>query len=87
VVKTVTHEEVTQEELGGAGPHTKKSGVAHRAAANDIEALRDMRTLFDYLPLSNREAPPVRPAHDDRHRDCSALANVVPVEANSPYDM
>lgn len=53
VVKTVTHEEVTQEELGGAKTHTVKSGVAHRASANDIEALHDMRALFDFLPLSN----------------------------------
>ena len=53
VVKTVTHEEVTQEELGGAKTHTIKSGVAHRASVNDIEALRDMRALFDFLPLSN----------------------------------
>ena len=53
VVKTVTHEEVTQEELGGAKTHTVKSGVAHRASENDIEALHDMRTLFDFLPLSN----------------------------------
>jgi propionyl-CoA carboxylase beta chain len=53
VVKTVTHEEVTQEELGGAKTHTVKSGVAHRAAENDVVALQEMRALFDFLPLSN----------------------------------
>lgn len=71
VVKTVTHEEVTQEELGGAKTHTVKSGVAHRAADNDIAALRDMRTLFDFLPLSNEQDPPRRDSDDTRDRSVS----------------
>ena len=88
VVKTVTHEEVTQEELGGAKAHTSKSGVAHRASENDIDALRDMRILFDFLPLSNRDSVPVRPDPvDTRKRSCDALKTIIPIEANTPYDM
>src|SRR5271154_5907530 len=64
VVKTVTHETVTQEELGGAVTHTTRSGVADLAFENDIEALVQVRRLFDFLPLSNREAPPTRPSYD-----------------------
>jgi propionyl-CoA carboxylase beta chain len=62
VVKTVTHEEVTAEELGGATTHTTRSGVADLAFENDVEALLMLRRFFNYLPLNNREKPPVRPA-------------------------
>ena len=60
VVKTVTHEEVTSEDLGGAITHTTKSGVADLAFENDVEALLMMRRFFNYLPSNNREKPPVR---------------------------
>ena len=64
VVKAVTNEEVTQEELGGAKAHTTKSGVAHLAFDNDIEALSKLREFVDFLPLSNRDSVPVRPTED-----------------------
>src|ERR1700760_2578304 len=64
VVKTVTHEDVTAEELGGAVTHTTKSGVADLAFENDIEALIQLRRFMDFLPASNREKPPVRPTED-----------------------
>src|SRR5258707_1796216 len=60
VVKTVTHETVTQEELGGAITHTTRSGVADLAFENDVEALLELRRFIDFLPSSNREKPPVR---------------------------
>ena len=64
VVKAVTNEEVTQEELGGARTHSSKSGVAHRAFDNDVEALEGVRRFVDFLPLSNREEPPSRTTDD-----------------------
>ena len=64
VVKTVTHEEVTQEDLGGASAHTGKSGVAHGAYDNDIECIRQMRRLYDFLPLSNSSGVPEKPIDD-----------------------
>eukprot|EP00937_MAST-01D_sp_MAST-1D-sp2_P005583 g5583.t1 len=87
VVKTVTNEEVTQEELGGAKTHTEVSGVAHLAYDNDVEGLRQMRALFDFLPLNNTEEPPVRASDDDRHRPAEALSRLVPADPNTPYDM
>ena len=76
-----------QEELGGAKTHTVKSGVAHRASENDIEALRDMRALFDFLPLSNEQDPPVRESQDTRDRSVDALDIVIPADSGTPYDM
>lgn len=73
VVKTVTHEEVTMEELGGAKAHTVKSGVAHLAYDNDMEALMNVRTLFDFLPLSNRDKSTTRLSSDSRNRSESSL--------------
>lgn len=87
VVKTVTNEQVTQEELGGAKTHTAISGVAHRAFDNDIEALRGMRKLFDFLPLNNTESPPVIETDDSRHRKVPTLTDIVPPDPNLPYDM
>jgi len=87
VVRAVTNETVTQEELGGASTHTTKSLVAHGAFANDVEALRKMREFFNYLPLSNREAPPTRFTADSPHRACDSLESLVPVDPNIPYDM
>lgn len=87
VVKTVTNEIVTAEELGGARTHTQKSSVADGAFENDIEALEGVRRLFDYLPLNSREKPPVRPFHDDPARIDMKLDTLVPDSAAKPYDM
>ncbi|MBB4008721.1 acyl-CoA carboxylase subunit beta [Allorhizobium taibaishanense] len=87
VVKTVTNEIVTAEELGGAGTHTKKSSVADGAFENDIEALEQVRLLFDFLPLNNREKPPVRPFFDDPARIEMRLDTLIPDSSNKPYDM
>jgi propionyl-CoA carboxylase beta chain len=87
VVKTVTNEIVTQEELGGAITHTTKSGVADLALEDDIEALLQTRRFFDFLPLSNREKPPYRPTHDDAERIENSLDTLVPASAAKPYDM
>jgi propionyl-CoA carboxylase beta chain len=87
VVKTVTNEVVTQEELGGAVTHTAKSGVADVAFENDIEALLATRDFFDYLPLSNRHALPQRPTQDCSDRIEPSLDTLIPDSANKPYDM
>ena len=87
VVKTVTNEVVTAEELGGAGTHTSKSSVADGAYDDDVAALRDIRRLFDFLPLNNREDPPSRPFYDDPSRQDESLDTVVPDNPNLPYDM
>ena len=87
VVKTVTNEIVTAEELGGAGTHTKKSSVADAAFENDVEALAETRRLVDFLPLSNREKPPVRPVFDDPNRIDLSLDTLIPDNPNQPYDM
>ena len=68
VVKTVTNEDITQEELGGADTHCEVSGVAHGAFENDVTALQAVRELFDFLPLSNRDEPEPKPTHDTRDR-------------------
>jgi propionyl-CoA carboxylase beta chain len=87
VVKTVTNEIVTAEELGGARTHTQKSSVADGAYDDDIEALEQTRRLFDFLPLNNREPAPVRPFHDDPARLDMRLDTLIPDSANKPYDM
>ena len=87
VVRTVTNEVVTQEELGGAATHTAKSGVADRAFDNDIDALLAVREFFDYLPLSNRVAVPERPSLDPWDRTIASLDTLIPDSANKPYDM
>ncbi len=87
VVKTVTNEIVTQEELGGAITHSTKSGVADLACENDIEAIFTTRRFFNFLPLSNREAVPFRPSHDDPSRVDMSLDTLVPTNANKPYDI
>ena len=87
VVKTVTREEITQEQLGGAVTHTTKSGVADLAFDNDVVALHQVRRFFDFLPLSNREKPPVRPVYDDAERIEMSLDTLVPANPNTPYDM
>ncbi len=87
VVKTVTNEVVTAEELGGATTHTKTSSVADGAFENDVETLAEVRRLIDFLPLNNREKPPVRPFFDDPARIEDSLDTLVPDNANTPYDM
>jgi len=87
VVKTVTHETVTHEELGGAVTHTTRSGVADLAFENDVEALLQTRRLVDFLPASNRQKPPVRPCTDPVDRLESSLDTLVPANPNKPYDM
>ena len=87
VVKTVTNEVVTQEELGGASTHTVKSGVVDGAFDNDIETLMQIRRLYDFLPLNNGEAPPRRDSFDDPQRVEASLDTLVPSNANKPYDM
>jgi len=87
VVKTVTHEEVTQEELGGAVTHTTKSGVADKAFDDDAEALLMLRRFIDFLPANNREQPPVRPTPDLGDRIETSLDTLIPDDAAKPYDM
>jgi propionyl-CoA carboxylase beta chain len=87
VVKTVTNEQVTAEELGGATTHTRKSSVADAAFENDVEALAEVRRLVDFLPANNREKPPVRPFFDEPDRIEPSLDTLVPENANTPYDM
>ena len=87
VVKTVTNEEVSAEDLGGAKIHTSKSSVADGAYDNDIDALNELRRLIDFLPLSNKSGVPERPAHDERNRVEKSLDTLVPDNPNAPYDM
>jgi propionyl-CoA carboxylase beta chain len=87
VVKTVTNEQVTAEELGGAVTHTRKSSVADAAFENDVEALIEVRRLVDLLPMNNREKPPVRPFFDDPGRLEPSLDTLIPDNPNTPYDM
>jgi propionyl-CoA carboxylase beta chain len=87
VLKTVTHEEVSKEELGGAETHNSKSGVAHFIAPDDREGLRMIRALLSYLPQNNREDPPLRPTNDPDDRADVELDSLVPAESNIPYDI
>ncbi|XP_046900626.1 propionyl-CoA carboxylase beta chain, mitochondrial [Hypomesus transpacificus] len=87
VVKSVTNEDVTQEELGGAKTHTAVSGVAHRAFENDIDALLNLRDFFNFLPLSNKDLPPVTECHDPSNRLVPGLDTIVPLETTKAYDM
>ncbi len=87
VVKTVTNEIVTAEELGGAKTHTSKSSVADGAFENDVECLAAMRRFFDFLPLNNREKPPLRPFFDDPNRVEPSLDTLIPDNPNKPYDI
>ena len=87
VVKTVTHEVVSHEELGGAVTHTTRSGVADLAWENDVEALAQTRRLMNFLPASNRENPPVLETSDPFDRVEPALDTLVPSNPNKPYDI
>ncbi|MFZ6184952.1 acyl-CoA carboxylase subunit beta [Nannocystis pusilla] len=87
VIKTVTHEEVTKEALGGAATHNEKSGVAHFACPSEAAAAAMTRELLGYLPSNNMEDPPHRPTADDPNRATPELADFVPVDASRPYDI
>jgi acetyl-CoA carboxylase carboxyltransferase component len=87
VVKTVTGEEVTFEELGGAMTHNSKSGVAHMAASSEADCLYLIRELFSYLPSNNMEDPPFKAGNDDALRTERALNELVPHNPNKPYDI
>ena len=87
VVKTVTNETVTAEELGGASVHTTRSSIADKAFDNDVEALLQMRRLIDFLPSSNTSAIPEIPYTDDAERHDHSLDTLIPANPNQPYDM
>src|ERR671914_752167 len=87
VIKAVTGEEVTQEELGGAMSHARKSGVAHFVAADDEDCLAQIRYLMSFLPSNNFESPPYFPPTDDPMRSCDELLEMMPDSSNKPYDM
>src|SRR5438552_16144332 len=87
VIRTVTHEEVTQEELGGADTHNTRSGVAHFEGADEAETLAMVRELLSFLPPNNLEDPPVVATNDPPDRRDPALATIVPDNPNKPYDM
>ncbi len=87
VIKTVTHETVTKEELGGAMTHNSKSGVAHLMGDDEEKTLMLIRELTGFLPSNNMEDPPVRPSGDDSDRQDESLQNLVPADPNKPYDM
>ena len=87
VIKTVTHEDVTKEELGGSMTHNSKSGVGHFVAADDKECVQMIRELMSFLPQNNREDPPRRECTDPVDRADPALDTIVPAESNQPYDI
>jgi len=87
VIKTVTHEEVTKQELGGAMTHNEKSGVAHFVSRDDAECLAMIRELFSYLPSNNLEDPPRRATNDPWDRASTALNALVPEDPQKPYDI
>jgi len=87
VIKTVTHEEVTKEDLGGAMTHNSKSGVAHLIADDDEKAMMMLRELMSFLPSNNMEDPPIKPCTDDVNREDEKLQTIIPEDPNKPYDM
>jgi len=87
VIKTVTHEEVTMDELGGAMTHNTRSGVAHFAADDDEQVIMMIRELMSFIPSNNMEDPPVQPCTDDIMRQDEKLQTLVPSDPNKPYDM
>jgi propionyl-CoA carboxylase beta chain len=87
VIKTVTHEEVTKEELGGAMAHNVKSGVAHFAVDDDRACLQLIRELLSFLPSNNLEQPPLHKCDDPSDREDAKLDELIPAEANKPYDI
>jgi len=86
VIRAVTQEEVTHEELGGAQVHSSKSGVAHFAIEGEEDCLAEVRRLLSFLPANNMEDPPYAEAVDDPTRSCDDLASIVPADPSKPYD-
>lgn len=87
VIKTVTHEEVTMEELGGALTHNRQSGVAHFAVEDDARAITTLRQLLAYIPNNNSENPPSVVCKDDPERRDESLQSIIPTNSNKPYDV
>ena len=90
VVKAVLNEDITKEDLGGAGTHSSISGVSHGQYNNDIECLMAVRKLFNFMPLNSKEAPPatIWTDKDEKNQPASILLdNIVPDDPNKPYDM
>ena len=87
VIKTVTHEDVTKNELGGAETHNSRSGVAHFAAASDEHALQLTRELLSFMPSNNMETPPIVDTDDPADRTSDALRSIIPDSPNQPYDI
>jgi len=87
VVKTVTHEEISSEELGGADTHASKSGVAHFACDNEAEVLEGIRRILSFIPSNNLEDPPTRECKDPLDRADEALDSIIPDNPNKPYDI
>ena len=87
VIKAVTHEEVTKEDLGGAGTHASRSGVCHLTAPDDRSSLAQIRELLSFLPSNNHEDPPFKATTDPASREVPELDTMIPVESNRPYDV
>ena len=87
VIKTVTNENVTKEELGGSAAHNEKSGVAHFATENDVDCILKIRELMSFIPQNNMEEPPFKATTDDPNRQEASLEEFVPTNPNTPYDM
>ncbi|HEX04882.1 MAG TPA: acyl-CoA carboxylase subunit beta, partial [Bacteroidetes bacterium] len=87
VVKTVTHEDVTSEDLGGADTHASRSGVAHFACDDEMQTLQTVRKLVSYMPQNNLEDPPFHPTDDDPNRQDPDLDTIIPENPNKPYQM
>jgi len=87
VIKTVTHEVVTKEDLGGADTHNRKSGVAHFQVPDEKAMMALLRELLSYIPQNNMEEAPPRPTEDPRDRPCPELVELVPTNPNKPYDI
>src|SRR6185369_2588966 len=87
VIKAVTHEEVTKEDLGGAHTHASKSGVCHLTSPDDRTCIAQIRDLVSFMPSNNHEDPPFRPTSDSPLREVPELDTMIPIESNKPYDV
>ena len=87
VIKAVTHEEVTKEDLGGATTHASKSGVCHLTAPDDRTCIAQVREMLSFMPSNNHEDPPFKPTEDPPLREVPALDTMIPIESNRPYDV
>lgn len=87
VIRAVTHEEVTKEDLGGAQTHSSKSGVCHLTTPDDRACLAMTRELLSFLPSNNHEDPPINPSANPPMREVAELDSMIPVESNKPFDV